>query len=173
MYMLGQGHDSALGLDIMLLKQQLLSVSGQAVDQARQHQKVTYMYRTSHLCCNFFLRNWLSGSPTTMLKSWMCRSDLTRHNPGVQRHSIKFCRHASSLMGRETTFTPSRQLSSSQICIAGLWAPVVTHSIWNTINYSIYIHGLTRSCSLQDCLATIPPHPFYIGEHDDNYDVAE
>ena len=32
---------------------------------------------------------------------------------------------------------------------------------------------LYRSCSLQDCLATIPPHPFYIGERDDNYDVAE
>ncbi len=27
--------------------------------------------------------------------------------------------------------------------------------------------------SLQDCLATIPPHPFYIGERDDDYDVAE
>jgi hypothetical protein len=26
---------------------------------------------------------------------------------------------------------------------------------------------------MQDCLATIPPHPFYIGELDDNYDVAE
>ena len=26
---------------------------------------------------------------------------------------------------------------------------------------------------LQDCLATIPPHPFYIGERDDEYDVAE
>jgi hypothetical protein len=33
--------------------------------------------------------------------------------------------------------------------------------------------GLTKSCSLQDCLATIPPHPFYIGERDDEYDVAE
>ena len=35
------------------------------------------------------------------------------------------------------------------------------------------MHGLTKSCSLQDCLATIPPHPFYIGERDDNYDVAD
>jgi hypothetical protein len=26
---------------------------------------------------------------------------------------------------------------------------------------------------MQDCLATIPPHPFYIGERDDDYDVAE
>ena len=26
---------------------------------------------------------------------------------------------------------------------------------------------------LQDCLATIPPHPFYIGECDYNYDVAD
>ncbi len=35
------------------------------------------------------------------------------------------------------------------------------------------IHGLTKSCTLQDCLATIPPHPFYIGGRDNNYDVAE
>ncbi len=35
--MLGQGHDSAPGLDIMLLKQHLLSVSGQAANPARQH----------------------------------------------------------------------------------------------------------------------------------------
>ncbi len=39
-------------------------------------------------------------------------------------------------------------------------------SIW-------YIHELTWLCSLQDCLATIPPHPFYIGERDDDYDIAE
>jgi hypothetical protein len=32
-----QGHDSAPGLDIMLLKQQQFSVSGQAADPARQH----------------------------------------------------------------------------------------------------------------------------------------
>ncbi len=50
----------------------------------------------------------------------MCHSDLTGHNPGVQRHSIEFCRHASSQTGRELTSTPSRQLSSSQTCIAGL-----------------------------------------------------
>jgi hypothetical protein len=31
----------------------------------------------------------------------------------------------------------------------------------------------TWLCSLQDCLATIPPYPFYIGERDDDYDVAE
>jgi hypothetical protein len=27
--------------------------------------------------------------------------------------------------------------------------------------------------SFQDCLAIIPPYPFYIGERDNNYDVAE
>jgi hypothetical protein len=35
------------------------------------------------------------------------------------------------------------------------------------------IHVLDCLCSLQDCLATIPPHPFYIGERGDEYDVAE
>ena len=39
--------------------------------------------------------------------------------------------------------------------------------------YPLYIYGLSWSCSLQDCLATIPPHPFYNGERDDNYDVAQ
>ena len=43
-----QGHDSAPGLDIMLLKQQHLSVSGQAADPARQHPSVEYVYRRSH-----------------------------------------------------------------------------------------------------------------------------
>ncbi len=43
-----QGHDSAPGLDIMLLKQQHLSLSGHAADQARQHPPVEYVYRYSH-----------------------------------------------------------------------------------------------------------------------------
>jgi hypothetical protein len=38
-----QGHDSAPGIDIMLLKQQYLSVSGQAADLARQHPPVEYV----------------------------------------------------------------------------------------------------------------------------------
>ena len=52
-FMLRQGHDSAPGLDIMLLKQQFLSVSGQAANPARQHPPVEY---------------WLSGLQITMLK---------------------------------------------------------------------------------------------------------
>ncbi len=35
------------------------------------------------------------------------------------------------------------------------------------------MHVLSCLCLLQDCLATIPPHPFYIGERGDGYDVAE
>ncbi len=63
--MLGQGHDSAPGLDIMLLKQHLLSVSGQAADPARQHQTVTYMYRTSHPMLQFLpqkLAEWIANN---------------------------------------------------------------------------------------------------------------
>ncbi len=48
-----QGHDSAPGFDIMLLKQQHLSVSGQAADQARQHPPVEYVYRSSHPLLQF------------------------------------------------------------------------------------------------------------------------
>ena len=110
------------------------------------------------LCCNFFHRNWLSGLQTTMLKSWMCLSDLTLHNPGVQRHSIQLCRNASSLTGRETTSTPSRQLSSSQTCIAGLCKPVVTHSMWNAIDFgeqmSRYIHIVYTICIHADIAIT-------------------
>jgi hypothetical protein len=51
--MLRQGHDSAPGLDIMLLKQQFLSVSGQPANPARQHPPVEYMYRSSHPMLQF------------------------------------------------------------------------------------------------------------------------
>ncbi len=40
-------------------------------------------------------------------------------------------------------------------------------------SYSWYIHVLTWLCSLHDCLASIPPYPFYIRERDNDYDVAE
>ena len=56
---------------------------------------------------------WVPASTNILFYYWMCLSDLACHNPGVQQHSIKFCRHASSLTERELTFTPSRQLSSS------------------------------------------------------------
>jgi hypothetical protein len=59
MYMLCQGHDSALGLDIMLLKQEYLSVSGQ---EARQHPPVEYVYRSSHPMLQFYsqkLAEWI------------------------------------------------------------------------------------------------------------------
>ncbi len=39
-----QGHDSTPGFNIMLLKQQHLSVSGQAADLARQHPPVEYVW---------------------------------------------------------------------------------------------------------------------------------
>ncbi len=63
--MLCQGHDSAPALDIMLLKPQLLSVSGQAADPARQHQTTTYMYRTSHPMLQFLpqkLAEWIANN---------------------------------------------------------------------------------------------------------------
>ncbi len=63
--MLGQGHDSAPGLDILLLKKQLLSVSGQAADQARLHPPVTYVYRNSHPILQFLpqkLAGWIANN---------------------------------------------------------------------------------------------------------------
>ena len=52
MFMLRQGH-SAPGLDIMLLKQQFLGVSGQAANQVRQHPPVEYVYHSSHPMLQF------------------------------------------------------------------------------------------------------------------------
>ena len=63
--MLSQGHDQAPALDIMMLKQQVLSVSGQAADQARQHQTITYLYRTSHPMLQFLpqkLAEWIANN---------------------------------------------------------------------------------------------------------------
>ncbi len=64
-YILRQGHDSAPGLDIMLLKQQFLTVSGQAANPARQHPPVEYMYRNSHPMLQFLpqkLAEWIANN---------------------------------------------------------------------------------------------------------------
>ncbi len=63
-------------------------------------------------CCSFFPRYWLSGLQTTMLRS---STDLTSHDPGVQQHSIKFCRHASSLTGTESTFTFQSEFQTAEL----------------------------------------------------------
>ena len=78
--MLVQGHDSAPALDIMLLKQQVLSVSGQAADQARQHQTITYMYHTSHPMLQFLpqkLAEWIANNYAEELNVPL-RPDLTQ-----------------------------------------------------------------------------------------------
>ncbi len=63
--MLRQGHDSAPGLDIMLLKQQFLSVSGQAANPARQHRPIEYVNRSSHPMLQFLpqkLAEWIANN---------------------------------------------------------------------------------------------------------------
>ncbi len=49
-YMLGQAQPSAPGLDIMLVKQRFLSLSGQASNPARQNPYVDYMFSTYAWC---------------------------------------------------------------------------------------------------------------------------
>ena len=64
MFMLRQGH-SAPGLDIMLLKQQFLGVSGQATNPARQRPPVEYVYRSSHPMLQFLpqkLAEWIANN---------------------------------------------------------------------------------------------------------------
>jgi hypothetical protein len=46
----------------MLLKQQHLSVSGQAADPARQHPPVEYVYRSSHPLLQFLPQTWFSSA---------------------------------------------------------------------------------------------------------------
>ncbi len=107
--MLQQGHAAAPELDIMLLKQQFFSISRQLPIQQNNILLLSMCTVEAIPCCSFFPRNWLSGLQTTMLRSLMCHPDLTRYDPGIQQHSIQFCRHASSLTGTESIFTPSRQ----------------------------------------------------------------
>ncbi len=64
-YLFGQGHDSAPGINIMLLKQQHFSVSGQAANQARQHPPVEYVYRSSQPLLQFLhqkLAGWIANN---------------------------------------------------------------------------------------------------------------
>jgi hypothetical protein len=107
-YILRQGHDTAPGLDSMLLKQQFLTVSGQAANPARQHPPVEYMYRSSHPLLQFLpqkLAEWIANNYAEELNV------LSRPDPSKPRstHSIKSCRPASCLTRAESTFTPSRQ----------------------------------------------------------------
>ena len=63
--MLHQGHDSAPGLDIMVLKLQFISVSAQPADLARQHPPVEYMYCSSHPMLQFLpqkLAEWIANN---------------------------------------------------------------------------------------------------------------
>ena len=63
--MLRQGHDSAPGLDIRLLKQQFLRVSGQAANPERQHPPVEYVYSSSHPMLQFLaqkLAEWIANN---------------------------------------------------------------------------------------------------------------
>ena len=65
LFILRQGHESAPGLDIMLLKQQFLSVSGQAANPARQHPPVEYVYRSSRPVLQFLpqkLAEWIANN---------------------------------------------------------------------------------------------------------------
>ncbi len=63
--MLRQGHDSAPGLAILLLKQQFLSVSELAANPARKHCHVEFMYRSSHPMLQFLprkLAEWIANN---------------------------------------------------------------------------------------------------------------
>jgi hypothetical protein len=96
-----QGQYWAPGLDIMLLKQQHFSVSGQAAYLARQHPPVEYVYRCSHPLLQFLpqksLAEWIANNyaaerdddydvvesrfdPDTADRMWFVRPQLFFHS---------------------------------------------------------------------------------------------
>ena len=108
--------------------------------------RISRLPSTKHASLSWHI--WQRARSTRWGWFWYPQYTISVGNIGVQWHTIEFCRHASYLTGRDTTSTPSRLLSSSQTCIAGLWAPVVTHSTWSAINFGeemsryIHIHGI-------------------------------
>jgi hypothetical protein len=76
-----QGHDSAPGLDNMLLKQQHLSVSGQAADSARQHPPVEYVYHSSHPLLQFLPQTWFSSATVAVSSPDLVFFDLVFFSP--------------------------------------------------------------------------------------------
>ena len=59
------GYIPSIGLDIMLLKLQFLSVSGQEANPARQHPPVENVYRSSHPILQFLpqkLAEWIANN---------------------------------------------------------------------------------------------------------------
>ncbi len=93
----------------MLLEQQLLSVSGQAANPARQHPFVEYMYLSSHPLLQFLpqiLAEWLANNYAEELnvpprtdpsKPWSTAT----LNRIMQTCIVSTC--------TESTFTPSKQ----------------------------------------------------------------
>ncbi len=76
-----QGHDSSPGLDIELLKQQHLSMSGQAADLARQHPPVEYVYRSSHPLLQFLPQTWFSSATVAVSSPDLVFFDLIFFSP--------------------------------------------------------------------------------------------
>ncbi len=83
-----QGNDSAPGLDIMLPKQQHLSVSGQAANPARQHPPVEYVFplyvgRVNDFLCQVpLITCFLDGNAT---------STIPHKYSGRQRDAFECC----------------------------------------------------------------------------------
>jgi hypothetical protein len=130
-----QGRDSAPGLDIMLLKQQHFSVSGQAADPARQHPPVEYVYRSSHPLLQFLpqkLAEWIENNYAAELnvpprpdpsRPWstatlnrILQTCIVTDPSGINIHTFKSVEFESDLY-------------------RGVLRALVTHSTWNTIDF--------------------------------------
>jgi hypothetical protein len=143
--MLGQGHDSAPGLDIRLLKQHLLSLSGQAANPARQHPPVTYVYSTSHHLLQFLpqkLAEWIANNYAEELNVPLRPDPTQPWSTATLNIILQTCLVSDRKGNTIHTF------QTEQTCIAGLCTPVVTHSMWNTIVFweemsrYVHIHGV-------------------------------
>jgi hypothetical protein len=103
--MLRQGHASAPGLDIKLMKQQFLSVSGQAAVPARQHPPVEYVHSSSHPMLQFLPQKsaeWIASNYAEELNV------PPRRDPSQpwSTATLNLILQTWSLTGAESTFSP-------------------------------------------------------------------
>ena len=148
--MLRQGHDSAPGLDIMLLKQQYLSVAGQAANPARQHppQAVEYLYRNSHPMLQFLpqkLAEWIANNYSEELNVPPGPDQSKRWSTATLNRILQTCLVSDSRGINVDTF---QTVDFESDLYRGLCAPGVTHSTWNAIDFGdemsrcVHIHGI-------------------------------
>ncbi len=131
-HLIRQGQNSAPGLDI---RPSWSSHFSTCQDRHWIQGDKSLLSSTSTIpFCSFFPRNWLSGLPTTWLRSCISLPIKTSPFPQPSIYA-NLLRDSSCLTRVESIFTPLRQLNLSQICIAGLCALSASPSISKSTDF--------------------------------------